>query len=119
MQKISLFCTKAHATCSGLTSLTVRLGVMVSPSISHRNCFGVRVCTSEADRGHWNFPCSSLLYRSKKPSFSQTSPLIRSVFRPQNRYRVSGTNGLFPVCCSMMEASLSIPDLRSVYPQTM
>lgn len=42
MQTISLFCTKAHATCSWLTSLTVQPGVMVNPSISHRNCFGVR-----------------------------------------------------------------------------
>lgn len=50
--KISLLCTKTHAACSGLTSFTVRLGAIVSPSISQRNCWEVSACTSEADRGH-------------------------------------------------------------------
>ena len=118
-EKFSLL-HKDYATYSGaVTGRTEFFGSIVSPSISHRNCCGVRLFTSSSLRGHTNLPCSSLLYSRRKPSFSQTSPLILSDFRPQNRYSVSGTYGLIFVLASTMETKVSIPDLKSVYPQTM
>lgn len=75
----------------GSTALTDFLGVIVSPSISQRNCCGVNERTSSALRGHWNLLSASLLYNRSQPSPSQTSPLTRSARLPQKRYRVSGT----------------------------
>ena len=49
-----------------------------SPSRSQRLCCVVSSNASVSLRGHWNFPLSSLLYRSKNPSPSQSSPLMRS-----------------------------------------
>ena len=52
-------------------------------------CSGVISSASSFVRGQLNAPSSSLLYKSRKPSPSQTSPLIRSVRLPQNRNRIS------------------------------
>ena len=38
--------------CGGVISCTVCLGVMVRPSISHRNCCSVSDCTSDSFLGH-------------------------------------------------------------------
>lgn len=75
----------------GFTVLTEFLGVVVSPSISQRNCCCVSSRTSSALRGHWNLLPASLLYSISQPSFSHTSPLMRSARLPQNRNRVSST----------------------------
>ena len=87
MAKNSTFCTiNHHDICSGgLTSWTAFFGVMVKPSISQRNCWLVIARTSASFLGHTNFPCSRRLYKRRKPSFSQTRPLMRSALRPQKR----------------------------------
>lgn len=69
----------------GSTGLTDFFGIIVKPSISQRNCCGVRECTCSGLRGHWKRPSASLLYNRSHPSPSHTSPLIRSVRRPQKR----------------------------------
>ena len=69
----------------GSTGLTDFFGAIVSPSISQRNCCGVRECTSWGLRGHWKRLSDSLLYNRSHPSLSHTSPLIRSARRPQKR----------------------------------
>ena len=69
----------------GATGLTEFFGVIVSPSISQRNCCSVRERTSSGLRGHWNRLSDSLLYSRSHPSPSHTSPLMRSVLRPQKR----------------------------------
>ena len=56
-----------------------------SPSRSQRLCCVVSSNASVSLRSHWNFPLSSLLYRSRKPSPSQSNPLIRSHRLPQNK----------------------------------
>ena len=89
-------------------------GLMVSPSISQRNCCGVKFLTSSSLRGQTKLPCSSLLYKSRNPSCSQTNPLMRSDFRPQNRNRVSGRKGPISFFSLTIDASVSIPDLKSV-----
>ena len=95
--KISLFCTINQARNSDwLTDLTTFWGTIVSPSINQRNCCCVNSWTSDSVLGHWNLPASNRLYKRRYPSFSQTSPLIRSVLRPQKRYMVSGSIGLSP-----------------------
>ena len=69
----------------GSTGLTDFFGVIVSPSISHRNCCGVNSRTSSGVRGHWNRLSESRLYNRSHPSPSHTSPLMRSVRLPQKR----------------------------------
>ena len=69
----------------GSTGLTDFLGVTVSPSISQRNCCGVRRRTSSVLLGHWKRLSESLLYNRSHPSPSHPSPLMRSVRRPQKR----------------------------------
>ena len=69
----------------GSTGLTDFFGAIVSPSISQRNCCGVRERTSSGLRGHWKRLSDNLLYNKSHPSPSHTNPLIRSVRRPQKR----------------------------------
>mgnify|MGYP004484802211 CR=1 FL=1 len=77
---------KYHAMYSGgVTGFTEFLGSMVRPSISHLNCFCVRLLTSLSVRSHTNFPCSRRLYSRRKPSPSHTIPFMRSAFLPQNK----------------------------------
>src|SRR5699024_7691947 len=75
----------------GSTTRTDLFGVIVSPSISQRNCCFVSFRTSSAFLGHWNWLSDNLLYSRSHPSPSQTNPLMRSDRLPQNRYRVPGT----------------------------
>ena len=70
----------------GSTIRTDPFGVIVSPSISQRNCCFVSFCTSSAFLGHWNWLFDNLLYSRSHPSPSQTNPLMRSDRLPQNRY---------------------------------
>ena len=79
-----------------------------SPSMSQRYCCGVKVFTSDSERGHWYAPCSSRLYSRIKPSFSQYKPLIRSRRRPQNRNSVL-VNGSSSNCCWTRHARPSMP----------
>ena len=60
---------------------------ILSPCISHVYCSGFNSATSWEFRGHWNLAPSNLLYRRRKPSPSQRSPLILSSFLPQKRKR--------------------------------
>ena len=113
-RKISLFCTIQPIYSGGFTGRTAFLGVTVRPSISQRNCCGVRALTSCALRGHWYWLADSLLYNSSQPSPSHTNPLMRSSRLPQNRYKVSGSHGFFPILDSTKAANRSIPDRRSV-----
>ncbi len=69
----------------GLTVLTDLFGVIVSPSISQRNCCCVSERTSSGLRGHWNLLSDNLLYNRSQPSPSHTSPLMRSARLPQKR----------------------------------
>lgn len=69
----------------GSTGLTDFSGVIVSPSISQRNCCGVNERTSSLLRGHWNRLSDKRLYNNSHPSPSHTRPLMRSVRRPQKR----------------------------------
>ena len=69
----------------GSTGLTDFFGVIVSPSISHRNCCGVNSRTSSGVRGHWNRLSESRLYNRSHPSPSHTIPFTRSVRLPQKR----------------------------------
>ena len=88
------------------------------PSISQRYGVGVSIFTSSADLGHFDAPCSSLLYSRMNPSRAQYSPFSRSRFRPQNRNSVL-VNGSSSNCCCTIVAKPSIPLRRSVYPQAM
>ena len=110
---------KYHAMYSGgVTGFTEFLGSMVRPSISHLNCFCVRLLTSLSVRGHTNFPCSRRLYSRRKPSPYHTIPFMRSAFLPQKRNKASGIQGLLPVFALISAASLSIPKRKSVKPHT-
>ena len=62
---------------------------MERPSRSHRSCWRVSGLTSEASRGHWNFPLSRRFVQSTNPVWSKYRALIVFLFRPQNRYRAS------------------------------
>ena len=91
---------------------------ILSPSRSHRLCCVVSSNASVSLRGHWNFPLSSLLYRSRKPSPSQSNPLMRSHRLPQHRNNAV----LYGSSCSSawtIVASPSMERRRSVYPVTM
>ena len=98
---------------------TMFWGSIVSPSINHLYCCGVIFLTSSILLGHLNFPASSLLYKSRKPSPSQRSPFILSFFLPQKRksvlVRKGSSSNLFFTCV----ARPSMPYRRSVYPQAM
>ena len=89
-----------------------------SPSRSQRLCCVVSSNASVSLRSHWNFPLSSLLYRSRKPSPSQSNPLIRSHRLPQNKNNavLYGSNWS---CALTIIASPSIERRRSVYPVAM
>ena len=97
----------------------IALGCSIfKPSRSQRVCCGVSSNASVSLRGHWNLPLSSRLYKSRNPSPSQRSPLIRSQRLPQNKnnavlYRSSCS------CALTIIASPSIERLKSVYPVTM
>ena len=83
---------KYHAMYSGgVTGFTEFLGSIVRPSISHLNCFCVRLLTSLSVRGHTNFPCSRRLYSRRKPSPSHTIPFMRSAFHRYMLYVVLRT----------------------------
>lgn len=57
----------------------------VSTVSSNNTSYLVIARTSASFLGHTNFPCSRRLYKRRKPSFSQTRPLMRSALRPQKR----------------------------------
>lgn len=107
--------SKNKAKNSGcFTGLTTFWGTIVSPSINQRNCCCVNSWSSDSVLGHWNLPASNRLYKRRYPSFSQTSPLIRSVLQPQKRYMVSGSIGLSPKWLRTRAANRSTPDRKSV-----
>lgn len=62
---------------------------MEKPSIRILYCWGVISRASDVFQGPLYAPTSSLLYKRRNPSPSQSSPLIRLFFFPQNRNRVS------------------------------
>ena len=68
----------------GSTALTDFFGVIVSPSISQRNCCGVKERTSSGFRGHWKLLSDSLLCSRSQPSPSHTSPLWNCIDLFQN-----------------------------------
>ena len=96
----------------------IALGCSIfKPSRSHRVCCGVSSKASVSLRGHWNLPLSRRLYKSRNPSPSHRSPLMRSQRLPQNKNNAvlygSSCNYAFTII-----ASPSIERLRSVYPVT-
>ena len=91
---------------------------ILSPSRSQRLCCVVSSNASVSLRGHWNFPLSSLLYRSRKPSPSQSNPLMRSHRLPQNKNNAV-LYGSSCNCAWTIVASPSMERRRSVYPVTM
>lgn len=97
----------------------IALGCSIfKPSRSQRVCCGVSSNASVSLRGHWNLPLSSRLYKSRNPSPSQRSPLIRSQRLPQNKNNavLYGSNWS---CALTIIASPSIERRRSVYPVAM
>ena len=97
----------------------IALGCYIfKPSRSQRVCCGVSSNASVSLRGHWNLPLSRRLYKSRNPSPSQRSPLMRSHRLPQNKNNAvlygSSCNRAFTII-----ASPSIERRRSVYPVTM
>ncbi len=69
----------------GFPSLIALDCSIIRPSSSYLVCCGVSSFASISLRGHWKFPLSNRLYKSRKPSPSQSNPLIRSRRLPQNR----------------------------------
>ena len=97
----------------------IALGCSIfKPSSSHRVCCGVSSNASVSLRGHWNLPLSRRLYKSRNPSPSQRSPLIRSQRLPQNKNNAV-LYGSSCSCALTIIASPSIERRRSVYPVTM
>lgn len=96
----------------------IALGCSIfKPSRSHRVCCGVSSKASVSLRGHWNFPLSRRLYKSRNPSPSHRSPLMRSQRLPQNKNNAV-LYGSSCNCAFIIIASPSIDRLRSVYPVT-
>ena len=73
VQKFLRFAQSHPMYSGGSTGMTAFFGVIVSPSISHRNCCGVNSRTSSGVRGHWNRLSESRLYNRSHPSPSHTS----------------------------------------------
>ena len=97
----------------------IALGCSIfKPSSSQRVCCGVSSKASVSLRGHWNLPLSSRLYKSRNPSPSHRSPLIRSHRLPQNKNNAL-LYGSSCNCAFTIIASPSIERRRSVYPVTM
>ena len=97
----------------------IALGCSIfKPSRSQRVCCGVSSNSSVSLRGHWNLPLSSRLYKSRNPSPSQRSPLIRSQRLPQNKNNAVLYGSSYS-CALTIIASPSIERRRSVYPVTM
>jgi len=97
----------------------IALGCYIfKPSRSQRVCCGVSSNASVSLCGHWNLPLSSRLYKSRNPSPSHRSPLMRSQRLPQKKNNAvlygSSCNRAFTII-----ASPSIERRRSVYPVTM
>ena len=90
---------------------------LFKPSRSHRVCCGVSSKASVSLRGHWNLPLSRRLYKSRNPSPSHRSPLMRSQRLPQNKNNAV-LYGSSCNCAFIIIASPSIERLRSVYPVT-
>ena len=96
----------------------IALGCSIfKPSRSHRVCCGVSSNASVSLRGHWNLPLSRRLYKSRNPSPSHRSPLMRSQRLPQNKNNAV-LYGSSCNCAFIIIASPSIERLRSVYPVT-
>ena len=97
----------------------IALGCSIfKPPRSQRVCCGVISNASVSLRGHWNLPLSSRLYKSRNPSPSQRSPLIRSQRLPQNKNNAV-LYGSSCSCALTIIASPSIERRRSVYPVAM
>lgn len=104
---------------TGGTRLGPTEGSMEKPSISLLNSSGVMLLASCTVPGHWKHPSASLMYRRMNLSPVHKIPLIRSRLVPQNRNKVSFSNGSSPYFNLTMAASPSIPFRRShlpVYP---
>ena len=96
----------------------IALGCSIfKPSSSQRVCCGVSSNASVSLRGHWNLPLSRRLYKSRNPSPSHRSPLMRSQRLPQNKNNAV-LYGSSCNCAFTIIASPSIERLRSVYPVT-
>ena len=83
---------KRQAEWLGITSWI--MGSIANPCINQRNCSGVIERSSSEFRGHEKCPLSTRLYRSRKPSPSQSNPFILEADLPQKRKSVLGTNNL-------------------------
>lgn len=89
---------------------------MEKPSINLLNSSVVMLLASCAVPGHWKHPSASRIYRRMNLSPVQRSPLIRSRLVPQNKNKVSFSNGSRPYFNLTMAASPSIPLRRSDLP---
>ena len=97
----------------------IALGCSIfKPSRSQRVFCGVSSKATVSLRGHWNLPLSRRLYKSRNPSPSHRSPLMRSQRLPQNKNNAV-LYGSSCNCAFIIIASPSIEHLRSVYPVTM
>lgn len=97
----------------------IALGCSIfKPSSNQHVCCGVSSKASVSLRDHWNLPLSSRLYKSRNPSPSHRSPLMRSQRLPQNKNNAV-LYGSSCNCAFTIIASPSIERLRSVYPVTM
>ena len=65
-----------------------RFAITLNPCINWWYCSLVISTASHSERGHLKVPMLIRLYSKRKPSPSQTSPLILSGFLPQNRNNV-------------------------------
>lgn len=91
-------------------------GSMEKPSISLLNSSVVMLLASCAVLGHRKHPSASRIYRRMNLSPIQSSPLIRSRLVPQNKNKVSFSNGSRPYLNLTIAASPSIPLRRSDLP---
>ncbi len=112
-----MFCIIDYADLSGKTALIS--GSIANPFISHSNCLGDKRLASAEWRGHLKCPDSIRLVKRRKPSPSQTSPLILLARMPQKRKRVPGTKSGRWYLASMIAARESMPYRILVRPQTM
>jgi len=86
---------------------------MLNPSRSQRVCCGVSRRTSLSFRSHWNPPLSRRFCKSRNPSPSHSSPLIRPLRLPQTRNSTALYDGSSFNCPYTMAARPSVD--RSQY----
>ena len=106
--------------CFGSVLGTTRFGPtdgsIEYPSISLMNSSPVRCLASAAVLGHWKRPSASRMYNKTYRSPVHNNPLIRSSLVPQNRNKVSFSNGSMPYFRLINVDKPSIPLRRSDLP---